>query len=104
VQAATIAAVAQGRRPEKMKEDEAVVFDFWQELESNRFVSDHTWSRALAAFGEQGTVDLIGVLGYYAFLAMTMNAARTEVPHSSAPPLEPLSPPSGVVPHERKNP
>ena len=90
VSPATIAALAEGRRPEEMKDDEAVVYDFWQELESHRSVSDRTWSRALAAFGEQGTMDLLGVLGYYAFLAMTMNAARTAVPPSVVPPLEPL--------------
>jgi 4-carboxymuconolactone decarboxylase len=45
------------------------------------------YENALALFGEQGVVDLMGVNGYYTFLAMVMNAAQTEAPPSSADPL-----------------
>jgi 4-carboxymuconolactone decarboxylase len=38
-------------------------------------------------FGEDGAVDLIGICGYYAFLAMVMNAARTPAPASKVEPL-----------------
>lgn len=91
IPAAAIDAIAQGRRPQEMAEDEAVLYDFWHELETRRSVSDPTWARAIATFGEHGTIDLVGVLGYYAFLAMTMNAARTEVPATGTPPLPPLA-------------
>jgi 4-carboxymuconolactone decarboxylase len=40
-----------------------------------------------ARFGEQGIIDLIGVNGYYTFLAMVLNATRTAVPKSAAPQL-----------------
>jgi len=40
-------------------------------------VSDASWARAIACFGAAGVVDLIGINGYYAMLAMLMNAART---------------------------
>jgi 4-carboxymuconolactone decarboxylase len=50
-------------------------------------VSDRVYDDALALFGEQGVVDLMGVNGYYTFLAMVMNTARTAVPASSAEPL-----------------
>lgn len=36
-------------------------------------------ARAIAQFGEAGMVDLIGINGYYAMLAMVMNAARTRL-------------------------
>ena len=55
-------------------------------------VSDATFERARARFGEQGVVDLIGLNGYYTLLAMVMNAARTPAPASSAAPLVPLLP------------
>ena len=42
------------------------------------------YAGALALFGEQGVVDLVGICGYYAFLAMTMNVARTDVPEEGA--------------------
>jgi 4-carboxymuconolactone decarboxylase len=89
IAADTIAAVARGERPTAIPGDEAAVFDFCSELSRDKAVSDATWARAIAGFGEQGTVDLIGLVGYYSLLAMLMNAARTEVPASAAPPLPP---------------
>jgi 4-carboxymuconolactone decarboxylase len=41
---------------------------------------DATWSRAIHRFGDKATVDLVGIVGYYSFLAMVMNAARTPLP------------------------
>ena len=74
---ATIAAIARGERPEPMAEDEAAVYAICTELHRQRQVSDATWASAIARFGEQGVVDLIAINGYYATLAMVMNAART---------------------------
>ena len=54
----TIEAIAEGRRPEGMKEDEAAAYDFSIELHRTRRVSDATYARALKLFGEQGIVDL----------------------------------------------
>jgi len=83
----TILAIAEGRRPPHMPADEAAVHDFCIELHRNRSVSDSTWADALARFGERGVVDLVGINGYYTFLSMVMNAARTETPPSAAPQL-----------------
>jgi 4-carboxymuconolactone decarboxylase len=43
-------------------------------------VSDETWALALAHFGEQGAVDLLGIVGYYTMLSVVMNGARTPAP------------------------
>ncbi|XAH25760.1 carboxymuconolactone decarboxylase family protein [Xylophilus sp. GW821-FHT01B05] len=83
----TVRAIAQGQRPQGLQDDEAVVYDFCLELHRDKAVSDATWARAVQRFGERGAVDLIGITGYYSFLSMVMNAARTAVPESSAPPL-----------------
>lgn len=87
----TVQAIAEGRRPAAMNDDEALVHDFCIELHRNRGVSDVTWSAALARFGEQGVVDLVGINGYYTLLSMVMNTARTVVPASSAARLPDLS-------------
>ena len=60
-----------------MANDEAAVYDVCIELHRRRSISDATWAVAIERLGEQGVVDLIGVNGYYALLAMVMNAART---------------------------
>ena len=83
-------AVAEGRRPERMAEDEEILYDFCTELHQNKSVSDATYARALQAFGEQGIIDAIGISGYYTFLAMVLNTARTPVPAGRAPGLLPL--------------
>jgi 4-carboxymuconolactone decarboxylase len=83
----TINAIARREKPEGMLVDEAVVYEFCIELHRDKQVSDRTYGEALALFGEQGVVDLMGLNGYYTLLAMVMNTARTAVPPSSASPL-----------------
>jgi 4-carboxymuconolactone decarboxylase len=75
----TVNAIAQGRRPAGMMEDEEIVFDFWSELEHNKSVSDATYDRAVKKFGEPGVVSITALNGYYAMLAMVLNVARTPV-------------------------
>jgi 4-carboxymuconolactone decarboxylase len=83
-----IAAVQDGRRPERMADDEAVVYDFSLELQANQGVSDATYARAVAKWGEAGAVELATIQGYYAYLAMVMNVARVTVQPGAAQPLE----------------
>ena len=73
-------AIADGRRPAAMGSDEALVYDFCAELHANQCVSGATYDAALGRFGEQGVIDLVGVIGYYTLLAMVMNTAQTAVP------------------------
>jgi 4-carboxymuconolactone decarboxylase len=82
-------AVADGRRPEAMSIDEAAVYDFAVELHQNKCVSDHTYARAKALFGEKGVIDLTAVCGYYTLIAMVLNVARVELPAGAKPGVEP---------------
>ena len=83
-------AVAEGRRPEHMAADEELVYDFSIELQRNQSVSDATYARLLAKFGEQGIIDTVGIVGYYTFLGMVLNTARTPVPGGAPPALTPF--------------
>lgn len=87
IPAAYIDAIAHRARPDGMQPDEAAVHDFCVELQRDKRVSDRVYGEALALFGEQGVVDLMGLTGYYTLLAMVMNAAQTATPPSSAAPL-----------------
>jgi 4-carboxymuconolactone decarboxylase len=75
-------AIAEGRRPAAMPEDEEVVYDFCDELHHNQSVSDATYAKALAKFGERGVVDIVGVYGWYSMWAV-MNKVWQK------PPVEP---------------
>jgi 4-carboxymuconolactone decarboxylase len=85
-----IEAIADGRRPAEMAEDEAALYDFFIELDRNGAVSDSTYARALGAFGETGVIDLVATVGYYGTLAMVMNVARTPLPPGAEPGLAPF--------------
>jgi 4-carboxymuconolactone decarboxylase len=83
-------ALADGRRPDRMADDEEILYAFCTELQRNQSVSDATYARAVAKFGEQGIIDMVGISGYYTLLAMVLNTARTPVPAGRAPALAPF--------------
>ena len=82
---ATCDAIAEGRRPDNMTDDETLIYNVLEELRNNRSLSDTTYAQLLKRFGEQGVIDLVAHYGYYSLLAMTMNVARTEVPQNTGP-------------------
>ena len=83
-------AIAEGRRPDQLAEDETAAYDFSMELHRRKSVSDASYERVKALFGEPGVIDLIGLNGYYSFLAMMMNVARTPTDTHDVKPLEPF--------------
>ncbi len=82
-----IGAVAAGRRPDQMAEDEEMVYDFCAELLHNKSVSDATYARTLAKFGEAGVVELANIEGYYMYLSVVMNTERSPLPAGAKPQL-----------------
>ena len=82
-----VTAIAEGRRPAGMAPDEEAAYDFCSELRQNQSVSDATYARVVSRFGEQGVIDMTGLVGYYNMLAMIMNVARTPLPAGKTPPL-----------------
>ncbi|MEK6594260.1 MAG: carboxymuconolactone decarboxylase family protein [Pseudomonadota bacterium] len=83
-------AIAEGRRPTDMAEDEEIVHDMLMEALHNQSVCDATYARAIAKFGEQGVIDILAIAGYYAMLAMILNVARIALPGGKPPPLAPF--------------
>ena len=73
-------AIADGRRPTGMSNDEEIVYDFTTELNKNKRVSDRTFERAENRFGKKALVDLTGISAYYTLLAMHLNAAGYGIP------------------------
>ena len=78
-----IIAIRQRQQPQEnsLKQDEWLVYYFCQQLHQQKQVSDEIWQQVIHQFGETAVVDLTGINGYYALLAMMMNVARTP-PHS----------------------
>jgi 4-carboxymuconolactone decarboxylase len=84
---AILKAIAEGRRPEAMAQDEQTVYEFCGELQRNQSVSDQTYARMVALWGEQGVIDAVGLAGYYTLIAMVLNTARTPLPPGATPAL-----------------
>jgi 4-carboxymuconolactone decarboxylase len=85
-----LAAVADGRRPQGMTEEEDMLYDFCTELLHNQSVSDPTYARMLAKFGEPGIMEAASLEGYYTYLSMIMNTARSPLNPGTKPQLTPF--------------
>ena len=83
-------AIAEGRRPEGMLEEEEILYDFCIELQRNHGVSDATYERAVERFGEQGVVETVSLVGYYTMISMVLNTARTPLPSGATQALSPF--------------
>ena len=83
-------AIAAGKRPESMKDDEAAIYDFCTQLHRNKKVDDTAFNRVKALFGEQGVIDIVAVSGYYVAVSMTLNVAEVPVPDGTMP-LKPMN-------------
>jgi 4-carboxymuconolactone decarboxylase len=79
---AKLEAIAEGKRPDGLDEEEAVVYDFTVALHETGQVSDALFARAEECFGKAIILDLIATCGYYATLGMVLNVTRTALPPS----------------------
>jgi 4-carboxymuconolactone decarboxylase len=85
-----IQAIAAGKKPASMDADETIIYNFAIELLNTRQVSDPVYNAVKNRFGEQGVVDLIGVMGYYQLVSMLLNVDRYPLPAGVKPELQPL--------------
>ncbi|RXT41092.1 carboxymuconolactone decarboxylase [Bradyrhizobium betae] len=83
--------VANGVRPRAMKDDEAALYDLAMALYRDKKVSDDIYRTAQQKFGERGIMDIIGLIGYYDLVSMTLITMQAEAPNDSVPLLPPLA-------------
>jgi 4-carboxymuconolactone decarboxylase len=82
---ALVADLRVARRPRNMKPEEAVAYDFSVELCRNRFVSDATFQKAKALWGEKTVVDLTSLIGTYISVGALLNVAEVKTPAKDGP-------------------
>ncbi|WP_458095173.1 carboxymuconolactone decarboxylase family protein [Roseomonas sp. WA12] len=92
-----VAAIAARRTPALEDSRERAVYDVSTSLMETRRVPDALYRRGVEMLGERGMVELVGILGYYALVAMTLNVFELGMPDAFAPELgaEPGDPPGG---------
>jgi 4-carboxymuconolactone decarboxylase len=91
VKAEVLDALAEGRRPAGMADDEEIAYDLCDELFRTHGVCDTTYRKAIGKFGEHGVIDMLGLVGYFFTVSMIMNVAHTPPqPDASVKPLAPF--------------
>jgi 4-carboxymuconolactone decarboxylase len=72
----TIRDLKAGRSPAGAPADERAIYDFITELYRTRRVGERNYGRVLKHLGTAGIVELVGIIGYYALISMTLNVFR----------------------------
>jgi len=75
-----IDALAEGRRPKAMTEDEEIAYELCEELSRTKSVCETTYRRAVEKLGEVGVIDIATVYGYFVTVCAIMNLAHTPPP------------------------
>jgi 4-carboxymuconolactone decarboxylase len=66
-----------------------LVYDFATVLNRDRKVPEALYREAVATLGERGVVELVGLLGYYTLVSMTLNAFDVGLPEGETSDLVP---------------
>lgn len=82
-----IEALRTGTTPSFDHEDDAVLYDFATSLHCDHAVSDAIYARAVTQFGTRTVVELVGILGYYTLISMTINAFKVPLPEGAGDPF-----------------
>lgn len=77
---AIIDAIAHRRDPDFRNSDERLVYDFARALHETHSVSPDLYQRAINSLGDRGVVELVGILGYYTLISMTLNVFEIDPP------------------------
>ena len=86
---AVIDAIAERREPAFADGRARAVYNYATALIETHLVPQPVHEAAVAALGKAGVVELVGVLGYYALVSMTLNAFEIGLPEGEAPELAP---------------
>ena len=88
VDPAAVAAIAARRPPPALRDEaERAVYEVSSALLTTSRVPEALYRRGVAALGERGMVELVGILGYYSLVALTLNAFELGLPDAFAPEL-----------------
>ncbi len=87
----TVRDLQAGRAPKSAPRDEMAIYAFVKELYAKRRVSKLVFNRVYKLLGEAGTVELVGILGYYAMVSMTLNTFMAPLPEGMAAPFKELA-------------
>jgi 4-carboxymuconolactone decarboxylase len=80
-----VQAIRERRTPEFTRDDERLVYDLTMDLNTTRTLSKKSYQRGMTMLGEQVMVELVSAIGFYAMVAMTLNAFDVSAPGDKQP-------------------
>ena len=83
----SLEAIRNNLTPADMPPDEEMAYTFAEELLRTKRVSDTTSKKAVAQFGEEGVVEIVGAVGYYTLVGLTLNVAAVALPEGEPLPF-----------------
>ncbi len=86
-----VEAIRKGEAPTGLKDDEQLVYAFAHEMWRDRRVSDATFQATKAKLGEKTVIELVGVLGYYTLISMTIVTFDVPLPEGTPEPFDGVS-------------
>jgi len=87
LESAIIEDIRAGKRPATAEAEALVIFDYAEELNRTKTVSEETYQRTLERCDVVGVVELTALIGYYTMVAMTLNAHEIPLPDGAKPPF-----------------
>ena len=81
----TLDAIMDQKPPLGAPGDELLCYEICMALHEHHELPRPLYERAIARFGERGLVEIVGVIGYYTFVSMTLNAFEVEAPVDPQP-------------------
>jgi 4-carboxymuconolactone decarboxylase len=82
-----VEAIAARRRPAFQSDPERLVYEIATSILETHLVPEQLYQEGVRALGEQGLVELVGVIGYYTFVSMTLNTFEIGLPEFLQPEL-----------------
>jgi 4-carboxymuconolactone decarboxylase len=79
-----LATIVAGQRPSDLTPEEAVAYDVASALVSGGVLPELTYHQSVRAFGEEGTAEIISLVGLYCMVSVTLNGFDVPVPEVDA--------------------
>lgn len=79
-----IATIVAGQRPSDLNREEAIAYDVASALVYGGVLPRLTYQQAVRAFGDEGTAELINLVGLYCMVAVTLNGFDVPVPEADS--------------------
>ena len=83
----TVEDLAAGREPLLRDQRQEVIYEVASTLLKTRRLSEALYRRGSDILTERGLVELVGILGYYSLISLTLNAFELGIPEHIAPEL-----------------